>query len=176
MNEVTAHRLVLEYLKSVDSISDALIRESITEVHDDVFVVFWTTENNLEETMPLVGAAPFIVDRLNNKVFPTGTGMPVSDFLSAFRDFGDPSAVYVDKRCLVTLVGWRDGAMKIAATKRIKLLEGYTLASAKRVVDDILDDVEHVFTDLTCDEARSLARDLDKFCFDTKLEIYSVNK
>ena len=169
-------RLVLEHLKSVVTVTDAVILEANTEVYDDAFVVFWTTTENLDDALPLAGASPYIVDRINHKIFLTSTAIPLSDFLSAFRDFGDPSAFYGDSRCVVTLIGWRDGAMKISATKRIKLIEGYTLTSAKRVVDDILDDVEHVFTDLTCDEARSLANDLDESGFDVKLGIDSANK
>lgn len=83
------------------------------------------------------GNAPFIVDRKDGSVHPTGTAFPIEQYLESYARARRvyPFAVPVH---MVILSGWKPGILKISLTKAIRNVTGMDLASAKRYTDNVL--------------------------------------
>ena len=169
MTQMEARSVVIEQLKNLDLPDVFVIIDDATEERESCFVFYWTLKSARDGGPPLAGNAPFIVDRESGRAFITGTALPVSDYIVAFERFGDPSAAFGDVSCTVTITGWREGAQKISATKRLCATARFTLVPAKHAIDSVLDGELVEVTSLVPKVADSLATDLDELGFEVTL-------
>jgi|GEM_PF-2437640 len=158
MTRDEARSAVLAQLEELDLSGPFVITDDTTEDRDSCYVFYWTLESALNGGSPLAGNGPYIVDRHSGRVFSTGTALPITDFITAFEKFGTPAAALGQTSCVVTITGWREGAQKISATKRLRSTGRFTLGPAKHAVDSVLDgeSVTIAGLDPKCAAARNL--------------------
>lgn len=169
MTRNEARSVVVAQLDNLNLPEAFVILDDATEERDSCFVFYWKLESAHTGGAPIAGNAPFLVDRRSGRAFSTGTALPTSDFIAAFERFGDPSAAFGRVTCSVTITGWREGAQKIAATKRLCATDHFTLAPAKHAVDSVLEGKLVRIPNLDAEGADRLASDLNELGFDVTL-------
>lgn len=167
---LTEARLVVHQRLSEEKLSEPFfILDDLTTVRESCFVFYWTLQSAHDGGSPVAGNAPCLVDRETGHFYFTGTCFPPEVFIEAFERFGTPDAAFGRLPCTLAITAWREGAQKVNATKRLRGLEGFTLASAKGAIDSVMAGETVSIGDLTFEAATLLAEDLDKLGFVTHL-------
>jgi hypothetical protein len=128
--------------------------EDRTEERDFGWVFYYGQE---DVRLQVAGNAPFIVDRKQGSIFPTGTALPTAVYLENYartgRTFppGEPEHT-------VVIEGWAPGKpaiSKIPLTKAIRAATGTGLAEAKAHTDAVVAGLDVLLMFPSADEANS---------------------
>jgi hypothetical protein len=92
----------------------------------------------LDPSIPVLGNAPFIVDRKDGSIHLTGTAYPIEQYLKSYIRVGRTYPFAVAEE-IVVLYGSKPGLLKISLTKLIRSATAKGLAEAKRCTDDLLE-------------------------------------
>ena len=110
------------------------LHRDATVERDFGWVFFWGPE---DESVPVAGNAPIIVDRKNDSVHVTGTAYPLGQYLESYARIGRTYPFAVPEH-VVILEGWKPGMLKISLTKAIREVSGMGLAEAKDCTDSVI--------------------------------------
>lgn len=106
-----------------------------------------------------------MVTSADGQVVQFGTALPVEDYLVAFERFGDP---FAEPGMAVDLIGWRQGAKKISATKEIRRRSGAGMRDAKESVEACLRGESAVIKCMSPEDAKALVQTLASYGFEAR--------
>ena len=123
---------------------------------------FIETNNVLDA---LAGNAPILIDSSKGHIFTLGTAHAVERYVRQYQRFGDPHA---SPGPTLKLIGWREGANKVEATKAIKVHTQLGLKDAKKAIDDCLNERKPIVRCVDPEMAAALALQLGVIGFEAK--------
>lgn len=157
-----------ENLKTL--ISPLITGCSITEIKDfgGFYAVYYQSNEYIESQKfqdLLVGHGPYIVEKNTQKIYETGSVLPVENYIAAIQACGNPYATATSR---IKIIGWEIGANKVEATKLIKLKSGMNLQSAKAIIDEALSNKQPIFSIIEIEKAAEIVNELKQFGFRSK--------
>lgn len=144
MTQEDAQSKAEEYLLSmVPSSSDCTLHilEDVTTEFSLGWVFHYQSSTFLKSgdfSDSLVGNTPLIIDRRDGALHETGTARHLEYYIRNYEDTGDP---HIEAIPALIISGWREGAKKIAATRKINHSTNLGLAESKFCVDKALSGV-----------------------------------
>ncbi len=103
---------VVESLKEADANHNCIVIDEFTEIYPFGWIFFYQSREFVEtgrEEFELFGNAPYLVDAMTGAVFVTGTGRPISYYVTNYQLRGDPHCAHPlqpVRDLIKCLLGW----------------------------------------------------------------------
>jgi hypothetical protein len=119
----------------------------------------------------VAGNAPFIIDRKEGAIHPTGTAYPLEQYLESY-DRVERTHPFAANEHLVILNGWKPGMRKILLTKLTNSRANKALVEAKLSTDEVLAGRQVTLTFSTAAEADAFCADAQQLGASSKRETH----
>lgn len=112
---------------------------TLIEDHGELYAILFVNEEyyrSKDITTITVGAGPMFIEKSTGRVFQTGSGRSVSDYLTSYRECGD---LYGRRTNILEISGLDDWLDKQQAILSLKNVVGYSMTESKGAIEKLLE-------------------------------------